>query len=187
MYTQTLSQIDEDALYVARAKDDAADFAFLYKKYHKCIFLYLMKAIRHEQDAADLATDVFAKALQNLSRYEHRGIPFSAWLYKIATNELNGYYRKKNRIGYVVLAPEHIQGEFDSEAMDVESWLRCLTKSMQNLDITDFNLLQFRFTEDKSFRDISMILGCSEDNAKTKTYRILKKLKPLIERCYAKI
>ena len=187
MYTQTISEIEEDALHLAKAKVDAANFAFLYKKYHKRIFLYLMNATRHEHDAADMATNVFAKALQNLHKYEHRGLPFSAWLYKIALNELNAYYRTKNRVGYVALEPEHIKEELDTLPVDAESWLQCLTNSMQHLEIADFNLLQFRFTEDKSFRDIGAILGCTEDNAKTKTYRILKKLKPLIELCYAKV
>ena len=187
MYTQTISEIDEDAVHIAQSKVDAGNFAFLYKKYHKPIFLFLMNGTRQEQDAADMATDVFAKALQNLHKYEHRGLPFSAWLYKIAMNELNVYYRMKNRIGYVALEPEHIKEDFDMAPVDAESWLRCLTKSMQDLAVAEFNLLQFRFTEDKSFRDIGTILGCTEDNAKTKTYRILKKLKPLIELCYAKI
>ena len=187
MYTQTISEIEEDAVHIERSKSDPAAFSFLYKKYHKRIFLYVMNAVRDEPDAADMTTEVFIKALQHLVKYEHKGLPFSAWLYKIAMNELNSYRRVKSRVGYVALAPEQIKEEFEMNPIDMESWLRCLTKSMQDLDAVDFNLLQFRFTENKSFRDMGSILGCSEDNAKTKTYRILKKLKPLIERCYAKI
>jgi len=148
---------------------------------------YVWRATGEEQDAADITTDVFCKALEKIATYEHRGLPFSAWLYKIAANEVNTYRRNRKSTLYLEVDFDTIQDLTEHKPDNEAAWLNCLSKSMETLEEEDFNLLQFRFSEDKSFLEIGAILNITADNAKTKSYRLLKKLKPLIEWCYAKV
>lgn len=187
MLHQSATEIEEDAHYIDLARHNRSEFKFLYLKYHKLIMSYVWRAIGDEQDAADITTDVFCKALEKIDVYQHRGLPFSAWLYKIAANEVHTYRRSKKTTINLSVDFDHIQELVDSRPENEMAWLNCLTKSLQTLEEEDFNLLQFRFFDDKSFQEIGIILSISADNAKTKSYRLLKKLKPLIQWCYAKV
>ena len=186
-FHQSENEIDEDALWVIKSKENSLHFEFLYKKYHNQIFKYIYHSCNAEADAADLTTDVFCIALNNIHKYKSMGLPFSAYLYRVAVNELNTYRKRNKMVLSVQLDTFQIQELHESEPVEEDSWLRCLTKSMQQLNEEDFNLLQFRFTENKSFKEIGSILNIPEPNAKTKIYRLFKKLRPLIQLCYAKI
>ena len=73
-----------DAL-VARAREGDADaFGMLYDRFQPEILRYLTHQLRHREIAEDLAQQVFLKAWQAITRYEQRGAPFKAWLYRMA-------------------------------------------------------------------------------------------------------
>ena len=71
------------------AKKNSKYFEPIYKKYHEQIFRFVYQRLNNEDDAADITSQVFLKALLNLEKYEFRGFPFSSWLYRIALNEVN--------------------------------------------------------------------------------------------------
>jgi RNA polymerase sigma-70 factor (ECF subfamily) len=97
---QTISEIEEEWTLVQGAQKDPALFAPLYNTHFKSIYLFVFRRIADEDLAGELTALVFSKALYNLQRYTFRGLPFSAWLYRIALNEIQGYSRqsKKERI-----------------------------------------------------------------------------------------
>src|SRR5436189_3707215 len=91
----TEEEIRKENEIVEKSRHDPRAFAELYEKYFDRIYYYLVRHTDDEETAGDLCSQTFVNVLNHLPSYELRGLPFSAWLYKIATNEVNKYYRKK--------------------------------------------------------------------------------------------
>lgn len=112
----------------------------------------------------------------------HQGFPFSSWLYKIALNEVNEYYRKKNKrrvvsiesTGLERLTNALIEGESDLELNEKRFYL---SEALKQLEALEIQLVELRFFEEKSFKEIGYILNITENNAKVRTYRLLDKIK----------
>ena len=86
----------KDFPLVLAAQQDRKKFSVLYNKYFKEIFLFILKKTADETLAAELSSNTFMKAMMNLTKYRDMGFPFSSWLYRIASNEVNKYYREHN-------------------------------------------------------------------------------------------
>jgi RNA polymerase sigma-70 factor (ECF subfamily) len=168
---------------VKRAVTDPEEFQVIYDKYFTAIFSFIFRKTDNEEVTADLTSQTFLKALGSLKKYRYRGVPFSAWLYRIASNEVNRHYRVGNRkLVYSFDEAEFenlIEQNRDEEAeIDIEH----IIKQMQSMQETDIEVLELRYFESKSFAEIAFILDVSEANAKMRTYRAVEKLKKLMER-----
>ena len=82
---------------VEAAKSDPARFSVLYEKYYKVIFIFIFRRTGEEELAADITSNTFLKAMLALPKYEYKGVPFSAFLFRIALNEINMYFRKSKK------------------------------------------------------------------------------------------
>lgn len=172
---------------IAAAKLNPARFAPLYNKYYKPIFIYVFKKLKDEELTADITSRVFLKALLNLNKYEDRGFPFSSWLYKIAGNEVNMHFRKTNKKQQVELNEKDLQVLMDevklgsnNSVTSTDDRLETVINALNQLPLEIGELIDLRFFEKRSFREIGEIIGTSEGNAKIKTYRALDKLKKLL-------
>ena len=92
-----MSEIADDAELVARAKADAEAFGALYERYVKKIYNYVYYRTGDPHEAEDLTARVFQRAMVSLDRYTSRGLPFSAWLYRIAHNLVANWHRDRGR------------------------------------------------------------------------------------------
>lgn len=175
------SSITEKQLIEA-AKKNPARFAPLYNKYYKPIFIYIFKKLKDEELTADITSRVFLKALLNLSKYEDRGFPFSSWLYKIAGNEVNMHFRNTNKKQEVELNDKDLKVLMDEVNLtgEREDQLEIVINALNQLPLEVSELIDMRFFEKRSFKEIGDVLGTSEGNAKIKTYRALDKLKQLL-------
>ena len=180
-YHQNKEQLDEERFIISEAKKDSSKFAFLYKKYYEPIFLFVLKRVESEDTAADITSQVFLKALTNLSKYKDMGFPFSSWLFRIARNQLYDLYRT-NKIEMVVSLESKGALEIISEmgAEEKEDY-SALNMALQHLDEADMELIELRFFEKRHFKEMGEILDITENNAKVKTYRVLDKLKKLLK------
>ena len=182
-YTLTQQAIEEEWTLVQAAQKNPARFGVLYDRYYEPIFRFIYQRISDEELSADLCSQVFLKAMQNLSRYTYKGVPFSAWLYRIASNEISQYYRqtKKNRV--VALEDNYAQNireEFDNKE-ELEVNIAQLEKVVQKLKPDEVQMLELRFFEKRAFKEIGDILDMTENNAKVKVYRLLQKMRKLFE------
>ena len=171
-------EIRQENIIVERAKKNSKEFGLLYEKYFDRIFNYLYRQTDDEELAGDLCSQTFVNALNNLKRYEFRGVPFSAWLYRIASNEVNKYYRKFK--GKKIFSIEEIRIKELVESSD-ESWdeelINKLIEFMKDLPVDMLQVLELRFYEDRDFKEIAYILDMTESGAKMRTYRALDKLR----------
>jgi len=169
---------EKDQIFAA-CKDPSC-FETLYKKYYKQILLFVYQRVDTKDDALDVTAQVFLKALTNISHYTFKGVPFSAWLYRMALNELNLMFRKNKltrALNIEVDNMDEIAEELDIHAGDKEKHLDRLSFALADLPGDDLTLIEMRFFEKRPFSEIGDILNITENNAKVKVYRIIDKLK----------
>jgi len=170
--------IQQESVLVELAKKDEVAFGKLYDRYFDGIYGFVYRRTDEENLAGDITSQVFLKALQNLKKYEFRGLPFSSWLYRIASNEVNKYYRKKNRNVVFSLEEERIREIIDEKEEDhKEAHMSLLVESLNEMKTSVVEVLELRFFEGKNFKEIAYILDISESGAKMRTYRALEQLK----------
>lgn len=168
---------------IAAAQSNPARFAPLYDIYYKQIFLFIFKKVKNEELAGDICSKVFLKTLLNISKYQDRGFPFSSWLYRIASNETNMHFRKVKKSQEVELNErdmfslmEEMQTETDQDQLAI------VINALNELPLEQSDLVDMRFFEKLSFKEIGLRVGISEGNAKIKVYRALDKLKKNIQK-----
>ena len=166
---------------VQAAQSNPAHFRPLYDRYFEQIFRFVFKRTGKEEVAADVSSQVFLKALQQLHKYQFKGVPFSAWLYRIASNEVAQHYRNTQKSRVVSVEDYNISDVIDEMSEgDNEQARQLMLDSLQDLKEGDLALIEMRFFEQRPFKEIADILEITESNAKVKTYRILEKIKKLM-------
>ena len=153
-------------------------FRPLYDRYYEPIFRYIYQRTTDEALTADLCSQVFLKAMQRLEDYKFRGVPFSAWLYRIAANETAQHFRQTKRRRIISMEEINLQDvmeELDEPFDEEEKWK--LLGLLDELKGKDLDLIEMRFFEQRPFKEIAEIIGITESNAKVRTYRILDRLK----------
>lgn len=179
-----LQKLASEEEQILAAQKDSKNFRFLYEANYEAIFRFLYRKANDEALAADLTAQTFIKALTNIQKFEYKGVPFSAWLYRIASNEFLKYYKKKKQIPVYSLEEETAKKltNFSEELADERQQERIdqLKKVLETLKTKDMQMIELRFFEDKSFKEIGFILETTESAAKMRTYRILEKIKKLV-------
>lgn len=180
IYHQSNDKLREELDWITAAKKDPEKFGPLYRKYHEQIFRYIYQRMDDQELAFDVTSQVFIKAMSNLHKYEYRGVPFSSWLYRIAKSELYQAFRDRRARRTINVESmslfemiEEMEEEDSSE--NKKKLLLCLKQlSEQNLQ-----LIELRFFERRSFKEIGEIMEITENNAKVKAFRAVKQLKKL--------
>jgi RNA polymerase sigma-70 factor (ECF subfamily) len=166
---------------IAAAKDNPARFNVLYDNYYKSIFVFIYHRTSNEELTADITSQVFLKALINIKKYEYKGVPFSAWLFRIAFNEVNMYFRKHKADRVVSLDQNGmIQIAQETELNENAEIIQVMMSALKNLPADDIHLIELRYFEKLSFAEVGIILGITDNNAKVKVYRIIDKLKKIM-------
>lgn len=180
-YKLTKEELNRELKAIELAKKDINAFGYLYEKYFKQLFLFVLKRVSNKDLAGDLTSQVFLKALENINKYEYRGFPFSSWLYRIAINEVNQHYRKNSRHTEVQITENELGTILiDADMEQTSQHLELLISILNELPREMTQLIDLRFFEQQSFREIGEIFGITEDNAKVKLYRVLKKMKKMV-------
>lgn len=177
------SDISEEALLeewalIQEAQRHPAAFRPLYERYFTPVFRFVFRRTNDEHLTADLCSQVFLQVLQKLPQYTYRGVPFSAWLYRIAMNEVAMHYRqqKKQRVvGFEQAPMETLVDELNEEGSPPP--LQPVLDALDQLKELDMQLMELRYFEQRPYREIAQILDLTENNAKVRVHRILERLK----------
>jgi RNA polymerase sigma-70 factor, ECF subfamily len=177
-------EIEGEAALVEAAKINPTAFEPLYERYKERIYRYLFLRVRREEDAADLTQQVFLKALSALPGYRERGIPFAAWLFRIAHHTVSDTYRlKKSAVSWDALSnDEQLIAETDLESHILQQErLAHLRQLLDQLDPFKRELLALRFSAGLSAKEIALVLGKSQAAVKKQLTRTLQALKEQME------
>ncbi len=176
---------------VEKAKGgDQQAFGELYDLFAEKIFRFIKIKIRDQQEAEDILQETFVKAWRALKNLEMKGLNFSAWLYAIARNGVNDFYRKKYRqpeiaeLNEEVAAVAAVAGGGAEEEVDRQYLSQAMEKCFELLPDQYKEILEMRFVQDFSTEETAKILGKSNLSVRLAQHRALKKLKIILEQNY---
>lgn len=179
--TVSSDDIQDEWSSIQAAQADPAAFRPLYDRYFEPIYQFIFNRTQNEELCADICSQVFLKAMQRLGDYTFRGVPFSAWLYRIASNEVAQWYRQTKKLRVVSVEETNLVSMFE-EALDddLEKYRPYLISALDELKEADLEIVEMRFFEQRPFKEIAEMLNITESNAKVRTYRVLERLKKII-------
>jgi RNA polymerase sigma-70 factor (ECF subfamily) len=179
--------MDETEL-LNRIRSRPENFSELFKLYYKPIFGYILRRTGSFDDTADIAADTFLKAFRSIQNFRYTGISVKVWLYRIASNEMNLYFRFKqkrtsiferisieeNEIFRNYLSDDRI--EIETELHRHEQFMSVL-KELKTLPVRYQEVIALRYFEGKDNKEISEILSINEGTIKSLLSRGLEKLR----------
>jgi RNA polymerase sigma-70 factor (ECF subfamily) len=161
-----------ERLLIEAAQADPRRFAELYEANFDRVYAFVARRTRSREEAEDITGEVFQRALENLSRYEWRGVPFHSWLLRIAANAIADRIHR---------APEEQELATDiADAAETEREIQrqvMLSKLVDGLPKDQRLVLVRRFVEERSIREIAAELGRSEGAVKQLQFRALQTLR----------
>lgn len=175
---------DENAVARASAGDSEA-FSFLYERNVSRIYNYIYYRIGSDADAEDITSRVFYRAFGHISTYVDKGVPFSAWLYRIAHNLIANWHRDSHRRKEVPLEDQielPIKADHPERAMEKTQEVEQLLQGIRRLSSDRQQLLILKFVEDLSNAEIADIMGKSEGAIKSLYHRALIALRMEMEK-----
>jgi RNA polymerase sigma-70 factor, ECF subfamily len=171
----------DDRLLVEAAQNDPARFAELYENNFERVYAYVVRRVRDRAETEDLTAEVFHHALANLKKYEWRGIPFAAWLYRIAANLISDRWQRTGR-EQVADEPEQIEsiqasgGEFEQVERKAT-----LFRLVERLPAEQRRVVVLRFVEEKSIKEVAREIRKTEGAVKQLQFRALTALRDRME------
>lgn len=169
-----------DRELVALAKEDKAAFGELYERYLPKIYSYVYYRTGNIHDAEDLTEKVFFRALSHIGNYVEKGLPFQAWLYRIAHNLVANWHRDQSRRKIIAL-DDYVAQALRSEAPDRQTEeleeRNQLLDAVRRLPDDRQQLLILKFVEQMSNAEIGAIMGRTEGAVKSLYHRTLLALR----------
>ena len=180
MHFDQLSSLTDDEVLVKAIAGDKEAFGILYERYVGRIYTYIYYRTGNKHDAEDLTARVFYRAIEHIGRYDQRGVPFSAWLYRIAHNLVANWHRDRQRRQEVPIDDVvNLQAKLDPpelamlNRMDVERMMRVI----KSLTPERQELIILKFVQDMSNAEIGRIMQRSEGAIKSLYHRTLLSLR----------
>lgn len=173
-------EFNEEDVLISASRGDREAFGVLYELYVERIFNYVYYRTGNLHDAEDLTARVFQRAMNHIRSYTDRGVPFSAWLYRIAHNLVANWHRDRSRRQEIPLSEVPVLPSKDDrpEASLVRSQEQeSLLRYIRQLPPERQTLLILKFVENLSNADIGQIMGRSEGAVKSLYHRTLLSLR----------
>jgi len=171
-------------MLVASAREDIEAAGRLYDKYYSDILGYIYHCTFDSVATEDLTSNVFLKAFQHLRCYQWRQIPFRAWLFHIATNEVRMHWRRQKRVAAMIqkkqnreLADSEPSG---SDYIEAQEEYILLHKALLELRLKYRTVIILRYFEDKAIAEICKITGSKEGTVKSRLHRGLARLQDIL-------
>ena len=170
----------DDRELVRLAKEDKGAFGELYERYMPKIYSYIYYRTSNQHDAEDLTARVFFRAMSHIGSYVDKGLPFRAWLYRIAHNLVANWHRDQGRRKIIALddyvthslkseAPDRLTEELDEREQLMEAVYRLPEDRQQ--------LLLLKFIDQLSNAEIGKIMSRTEGAVKSLYHRTLLALR----------
>ncbi len=155
-------------------------FACIFEASYKRVYNYIYYRVYCQYTAEDLTSQVFEKAMLKIATYKQSKSPFEVWLFAIARNVVNDYFRgqKKHRFFSLESIRELVSSKKDPEGIVIEGETNdMLSKALNTLSARERNIVALRFGGNLKNREIAEILDLTESNVGVTLYRTMRKLK----------
>ncbi|HQZ70880.1 MAG: sigma-70 family RNA polymerase sigma factor [Anaerolineae bacterium] len=174
--TEPLQYNEEDL--VRRAQDyDPAAFGEIYERYFNGVYKYTYYRVGDQVVAEDIAMDVFAKAMESIDGFAFRGVPFSAWLYRIASNMVVDHFRRQPSQPALSLEEKLVADvAHPTQLLDQEFSHQALRQALAELTDDQQQVVILKFVDGLSNLEVAQILGKTEGAIKSLQHRALASL-----------
>jgi len=187
-------ELSEEKEIIEKAKHNPEVFGLLYDKYYQPIFGYVLRRTASISETQDITSETFLKALKKLWQFRWQNVPFSAWLYRIANNEIANYFRKNKKHPISLdkllekkgVEPATLHNP-ETELLKAQEKLKKhqdflkIQEKISKLSIKYQEVITLRFFEKKKIKEIAQILGKKEGTVKSLLHRGLERLKEMME------
>ena len=172
-----------------RIKADPEEFSVIFSRYYKPIFGYIFRRTGNFEDTADIAASTFLKAFRHITKFTYRGISIRIWLYRIATNEVNQFFRFRKKYNTIFELhdfeyPEIFQHRlYAQDRKELEAELQrheqfnIVLKALKTLPVKYQEVISLRYFEEKDNKEIAAILDLREGTVKSLLSRGIEKLR----------
>ena len=171
-----------------KIKKNPSEFSQLFKLFYKPIFGYIFRRTGNFDESADIAAETFLKAFKNINNFSYRGISIKVWLYRIATNETNLYFRQKKKHNSIFEQidfknKKQFKEYFQEDRTELESELQkheqftAVLAALKTLPVKYQEVISLRYFEGKDNKEIVEILNIKEGTLKSLLSRGLEKLR----------
>jgi len=167
--------MSQERLQIEAAQRDPAQFAALYEDNFYRVYAYVVRRTGDRSQAEDLTSEVFREALANIGKFEWRGVPFASWLLRIAANSLSDHFRRSAREQADGRAAE------DKPSPEEIEQSALLFQLVDRLPDMQRRVIELRFVEQKSIREIAAEVDRSEGAVKQLQLRAIENLRGWME------
>ncbi len=176
---KALKKEADERLLIEAAQQDPARFGELYELHFERVYAYVVRRVANRTEAEDVTAEAFHQALANLERFEWRGIPFVAWLFRIAANLISDRWQRSGR---EIADDEKIELAQASPAEIEEVERRAtLFRLVDTLPAEQRRVVVLRFVEEKSIKEVAREVGKTEGAVKQLQFRALTNLRARLE------
>ncbi len=176
---KALKKEADERLLIEAAQQNPARFAELYELNFERVYAYIVKRVHDRIETEDLTSEVFHQALANLKRFEWRGIPFCAWLFRIAANLISDRWQRSGReitddatLDAAQVSPREIE-EIERRAT--------ISRLVETLPAEQKRVVLLRFVDQKSIKEVAKEISKTEGAVKQLQFRALSTLRARLE------
>jgi RNA polymerase sigma-70 factor (ECF subfamily) len=172
----------EEKLVKLAVTGNSSAFGELYDHYQPMIYRFVAVKVSRREEAEDITHQVFMSAWQNIRSYEHRGHPFSSWLYRIARNQIVDFYRaRRNDVALDAIDPEYFVAPASADfTVPLKLEMEAVRRAMGQMKPDYQDVIIMRFIEDLSLKEVAGALGKTEGAVKLMQHRAMNELKKLL-------
>ena len=181
---KVLKKEADERLLIEAAQNDPARFGDLYELHFERVYAYAVKRVANRSEAEDVTAEVFHQALANLKRFEWRGIPFAAWLFRIAANLISDRWQRSGReVADDSLIDSAVNEAGNPGPAEIEQVERRATlfRLVNALPEEQRRVVVLRFVEEKSIKEVAREVAKTEGAVKQLQFRALTNLRARME------
>ncbi len=176
---KALKKEADERLLIEAAQQDPARFADLYEMHFERVYAYVVRRVQDRPEAEDLTAETFHQALANLKRFEWRGIPLAAWLFRIAANLIAD--RRQHSRREIAEDPVALDAQAGPAEMEEVDRRATLFRLVEKLPAEQRRVVVLRFAEQKSIKEVAREIRKTEGAVKQLQFRALSTLRARME------
>ena len=181
---QLAPEFDETAVVDAAKLGEQTALAMLYEHYFPRVFRYVNSRLHSNEDAEDVTTEIFLRIIDNIGSFQWRGLPFGAWVFRIARNEVVSHVRRLKTRGGAAELTESIPDDSrdHTEQVEIDLTFQVVRRAIEQLPEAQRQVVTLRFVSGLSVAETAAALKKTENNVKVLQHKGIAKLQQLVDR-----
>jgi len=172
-------QLESERRLIEASQRRPRRFAKLYERYFDRVYAFALTRTGDRMAAEDVTAETFRQAFENLWRFEWRGVPFSAWLFRIAANATTDHLKRVSREQPLAPGSPTQDNSWEARLIQVETQAR-LFQLVERLPKDQRHVIAMRFGQEKSVREVATAMRRTEGAVKLLQYRAMQTLRILV-------